>query len=55
MNENYAVMDSSGFLSKILISLEEARTFKELSLNKEAIIIKFGWHKIDDTKLGDSE
>ncbi len=46
MNDNYAVMGSHGLISKILISLDEAIEFQKNSLDKNATIIEFGWHKV---------
>lgn len=55
MNSNYAVMGSRGLISKILIPFDEAKEFKKNSLDKNAVIIKFGWHKIKDISEVKSE
>ncbi len=46
---NYAVMDikEKEFISKILITLDEAIKFKELSRNEDARVVYFGWHVIN--------
>ncbi len=47
--ENYAVFDlkEKEFLSKVMISLEEAREFYRICLNKNKKIIRFGWSIVE--------
>ena len=47
--DNYAVFDIERreMLSRIMISLEEAREFRKLILNKNARVITFGWSVLE--------
>ena len=50
--EDYAVFDfkRKEFLSKVFISLEEARSFYDLCTNKNKKIITFGWSVVEIEK-----